>query len=749
MSSFENLRIVDNFYQTSLFFPMPTVVISTLCEDGTTTLGPYSLVQPYYVAGKEYYAMLLSCRNSSNTAQNILRNGKCAINFIDDNPKTFKEAVKLSWPGDKPSEKMPKCNFKLEKSLVEEETGEVRPMVLTDAIEAIECTWMRELDGAMAILDRQRRRYAKKGGGGEIADSEARIAVLERRLDGIVEIEARRGEVADELTRLATKISETRDERDALLHRRAKDALSAGASQEVRYAALKEEIAEEEREIGRLMEFFGGRLPTHGELDDAAARTAEGVRLCEAAKKEGGPEYRGLADFFAGRTSDEEIGRIEAAIAAHDGNDKGAKGRQDEAKALLAEIEVSKKGRGRRGSVPIALVGLAVTLLALIGGYFVNGLIYAVVAVGVPLIMLGAFGRFGRKSTKNAADVWGRVQKFRDSERIPEDDAVEQLQRIIDDDSACESGSDMREIYDFIGKFPVGNAPDAIAMARGIVADYRRMTRLYGDAAQSAEEMRTEGERLLGEAADFLARFRTVSQDKIPEIRRALAKYEYISESIREKNLALADFGALHGIRTKAADSPDELVRAIDVKLSALEREYAVTEERYKEYTEKIDERGELKAALDTENERHERLAHELFVLQTTARLLDEARDGMASRYLGSMRESIKKYRLELADEGREEAAIDAGLGLSVEDSGATRQIDAYSRGRRDFHRLIMRLSLIDALYGEDLPPLILDDPFTALDDGRVQNAIALLKRLSEKRQIIYFTCSEARMPGR
>ncbi len=149
MSSFENLRIVDNFYQTSLFFPMPTVLISTLTETGMTTLGPYSLVQPYYVAGKEYYAMLLQCRNSSNTAQNILRTGKCAINFVDDKPETFKEAVKLSWPGDKPEEKMPKVNFRLEKSMVEEENPEdVRPMVLTDAIEVIECTWMRELDGA-------------------------------------------------------------------------------------------------------------------------------------------------------------------------------------------------------------------------------------------------------------------------------------------------------------------------------------------------------------------------------------------------------------------------------------------------------------------------------------------------------------------------------------------------------------------------------------------------------------------------
>ena len=152
MSSFENLRIVDNFYQTSLFFPMPTVVISTLCDDGTTNLGPYSLIQPYYVAGKDYYAMLLCCRNSSNTAQNILKNGKCTLNFIDDNPKSFKEAVKLSWPGDKPEDKMPKCNFKLEKSLLEEETGEKRPMVLTDAIEAVECTWVRELEGAEKFL---------------------------------------------------------------------------------------------------------------------------------------------------------------------------------------------------------------------------------------------------------------------------------------------------------------------------------------------------------------------------------------------------------------------------------------------------------------------------------------------------------------------------------------------------------------------------------------------------------------------
>ncbi len=145
MSSFKDLRIVDNFYQTSLFFPMPTVLVSTVADDGSTSCGPYSLVQPYYVAGKDYYAMLLNCRNSSNTAQHLLKRGKCAINFVPDDRKYFKELVRLGWPGDKPEEKMKDFRFTLEKGLAE---GDDRPMVVQEAFQVIECTWMRELDGA-------------------------------------------------------------------------------------------------------------------------------------------------------------------------------------------------------------------------------------------------------------------------------------------------------------------------------------------------------------------------------------------------------------------------------------------------------------------------------------------------------------------------------------------------------------------------------------------------------------------------
>ncbi len=150
MSSFKDLRIVDNFYQTSAFFPMPTVLISTLADDGSTTIGAYSLCFPYYIAGKDYYAMILECRNSSNTAQNLLKRGACALNFLEDSKADFQQTVKLGFPGETSKEKMADCTFKLEKGQC---SGE-RPLVIEKAYQVFECTWDDMLENAFE--DKQR-----------------------------------------------------------------------------------------------------------------------------------------------------------------------------------------------------------------------------------------------------------------------------------------------------------------------------------------------------------------------------------------------------------------------------------------------------------------------------------------------------------------------------------------------------------------------------------------------------------------
>ena len=149
INGFKNIRMVDNFYQTSSFIPMPTIEISTLDEKGNTNIGSYSLCFPYYIAGKDYYAMILECRNSSNTCKNLLRTKKCALNFITDKPKYFKEAVRLGFPGETTEEKMKDCIFTLvDGKRAKEDKNNKYPKVIKEAYQVFECTWDDSLDNA-------------------------------------------------------------------------------------------------------------------------------------------------------------------------------------------------------------------------------------------------------------------------------------------------------------------------------------------------------------------------------------------------------------------------------------------------------------------------------------------------------------------------------------------------------------------------------------------------------------------------
>ena len=121
---------------------MPTVLVSTLHPEGRTNLGAYSLCFPYYIAEKEYFAMVLCARNSSNTAQNILRTKVCGINFIPDKRKYMKEAVRLGFPGEETDAKMGKTIFTLEEGeRAAEHPGQTYPLIVKESEQVFECTW--------------------------------------------------------------------------------------------------------------------------------------------------------------------------------------------------------------------------------------------------------------------------------------------------------------------------------------------------------------------------------------------------------------------------------------------------------------------------------------------------------------------------------------------------------------------------------------------------------------------------------
>lgn len=89
---------------------------------------------------------------------------------------------------------------------------------------------------------------------------------------------------------------------------------------------------------------------------------------------------------------------------------------------------------------------------------------------------------------------------------------------------------------------------------------------------------------------------------------------------------------------------------------------------------------------------------------------------------------------------------IDINLDVKIDVKGSKKELKYFSAGYKDLIYICMRFSLINALFNEELPFVILDDPFVNLDDNKTKRALHLLNELSREYQIIYFICNKSRI---
>ena len=139
---------------------------------------------------------------------------------------------------------------------------------------------------------------------------------------------------------------------------------------------------------------------------------------------------------------------------------------------------------------------------------------------------------------------------------------------------------------------------------------------------------------------------------------------------------------------------------------------------------------------------------HTLSLIQTTKRILSEAKEDLATRYLRDMEVCFDRYRdlLNQEDTERDKVFFDTDLALSTEKAGERRPVAVLSKGEQDLMSFCARLSLIDAIFTKETPILLLDDPFVNLDDENYHRAMGLLDELSGHFQIIYTVCTTARV---
>jgi DNA repair exonuclease SbcCD ATPase subunit len=140
-------------------------------------------------------------------------------------------------------------------------------------------------------------------------------------------------------------------------------------------------------------------------------------------------------------------------------------------------------------------------------------------------------------------------------------------------------------------------------------------------------------------------------------------------------------------------------------------------------------------------------------LLTKTEDFLQKARESFQAKYMQPLQNGLHKY-LGLIDGPTgthsgysiEDFELDMDLNIKLSYSGSTKGAEYLSQGYQDVVALCSRLALVDVLYPDEKPILILDDPFTNLDDKKIKESLKLLNKIAEERQTVYFTCHDSRL---
>lgn len=197
---------------------------------------------------------------------------------------------------------------------------------------------------------------------------------------------------------------------------------------------------------------------------------------------------------------------------------------------------------------------------------------------------------------------------------------------------------------------------------------------------------------------------------------------------------------------TTAQLDPTEQLHTLSVRISRdrqrigeIENTLRTLYRQLDEIPAKTDEISVLTARIREENRQAD-------LLDAAMQFLAEAKDSLSARYSGPILRRLSHYVNRLS-EAENRLYLDTDLNVEISRSEQRRSLQYFSAGQKDTVMICLRLALIDSLFRNEKPFLILDDPFVNLDDRHIRKALDLLQTLSSETQIIYMTCSSARRP--
>lgn len=659
-------------------------------------------------------------------------------------------------------------------------------------------TDLGRFDMAMTALDRRRQHYALiNRRGGAITDTEDAIAALDERIEHCRAARIALGlsrERADHARAVIQEIRTALDELD----RRERELLRTREARAVteRIAALRREEQELREQIETMRHSLGGVVPTKQTVEalETALRTRDELRGQVTARVWSDKEQAELDRLHTQygtslpspeawdelRTCAEQYHRATVtAIAAdplltspdiqakthgqvRDESQRHVRLMQENCDRLLEQKETVCARLTDRKTAALPFVALALSV-ALTGCGLLLPALYAVggglTALSLAVLLILTARRAARRKDDEASLV-GINHDLAHAEQCL---AGAKLSL-----TAAEIGVRFATLWvTVLPSIPCPNGLDAPLATERPLTDLLRLGELTAQEQQAHAEQAAIGAQLASAEAtvrELLAPMVDAPEDDrralvwLTEMRSRLVD---CSERYLQKQNEIRALCEQHGLDDGSTATVPSDVEVLDENELRRERERRQGElETWSEVLTRETQNSErLLSEAEGENDalcERERLCAVLADQRTALDAITNAqtylklaRENLSGRYLTTMKDRFGHYLSLLTGKESPVFTMDGQFHVKLRAGGRGRNAEEFSVGMRDLIALCERMALLDTMFEGERPILVLDDPFTNMDDDTVARALALLHAVSDRYQLLYLTCHTGRVPGK
>ena len=491
------------------------------------------------------------------------------------------------------------------------------------------------------------------------------------------------------------------------------------------YDDLQARAQEAEKRLAATNARFANGVPDDAAITETESKIARRERLTRDAETPFAPTSRQteLAAKFAAKRPDE------AALSEMESKARSIR----EAQAVTIPVAdpqnpSPEKPKSAGWLFPVAAIG---------GLLFLAGLIFLILSMTVPGAILLGVGVFDLGAAAFIM-IQGKVTALERSIAVVDPGGAERARRMqLDADLSA-----------LLAPYGYASPDGALAAFADLKRDLFDLAALEKEKAAAADRCAAARKQLAELDAELVAFFTEYGIDSKTEYRAAmnalldlLRGRESASREVEKAKFFAATFAEKQGLTERpesGSADPEKLAELAERGKQLLVRIHAAEKT--------ANEAPELEERLAAAEERVLELRGRHARLVAARDLLAQAQENLVRRYVDPVKDAFVQYADALASFLGKSVSLDPQFNLSYEEAGAMHSYRHLSDGEKTVAALCLRMALADNLYaGKEQPPLILDDPLVHLDAENLTRAVALLREVAKRRQILCLTCHPSR----